>query len=248
MEVINKDKNLNEYLLSYVRLRFAIGILGVFLPVILIIYSTIISSDKVLQQSISHYYYTSMHIVFTGILCVLGVFLITYKSLYTDLVRKKENLYSNIAGVAACLVAFFPTGESGFEGVCQYVHVHYALTSWESKIHYVSAAILFLCFALICLTCFTHSDPTSKEDAFKSRRNRIYRVTGWIIFSCVILLFFKYLVFEDDSHHSWLLQKSTFILESIALFAFGTAWLVKGSRVLQNTPFQRLMQWVRPAD
>ena len=85
MESLNADRGENPALktawgenpaLSYRNLRAIIGYIGLTLPVVLLLAGI---ADGHLESSISTYYYTKVGNVFTGALCVIGIFLLAYR-------------------------------------------------------------------------------------------------------------------------------------------------------------------------
>ena len=99
----------------YPEYRMAIGVLGVMLPPLVVFGNW----RWGVQNSISAYYYTPGRDWFVGILWVIGVFLFFYKYSPQDGGRAKSNRpiqsgsadawLGKIAGIAAVLVALFPT-------------------------------------------------------------------------------------------------------------------------------------------
>lgn len=65
-----------------------------------------------LLTSVSAYYYTGAVAAFAGILVALALFLFTYQG-YDNAYRRRDRIAAIIAGVAAVLVASFPTGAPG---------------------------------------------------------------------------------------------------------------------------------------
>lgn len=97
-------------IISYQKLRAFIGFTGILLPVAVVGGCFVLgSSSYSWQHSISHYYYSIMHVIFVGVLCVLGGFLISYQG--KDV---WESRLSNLAGCFAFGVASFPTRFDGF--------------------------------------------------------------------------------------------------------------------------------------
>jgi hypothetical protein len=101
--VRQRAKEKNELIISYMFLRKAVGWIGTLLPVVLITGNVIFFTTS-LPGSMSGYYYTHMRNVFVGALCALGVFLVAYAG-YDDV----DRWITNIAGLCAIGVAFFPT-------------------------------------------------------------------------------------------------------------------------------------------
>ena len=232
----------NEQIISYQKLRAFIGFLGIFLPVAVVTGCYLFSAKEYSwQHSISHYYYSRMHIVFVGTLCVLGGFLITYRG-------KKDNIWesrvSNLAGFCAFGIASFPTQFEGFQspenGANQYIHLLQEISNFWGGTHFAFAGVLFGCFVLFCLHFFQKPDGiyTGEEQLKFLRRKRIYKICGWgILISIIMLAVFNFVIKPTEG--IWVY--STFIFETTALWCFGTAWLIKGSLVLKNIPLLKNM-------
>jgi hypothetical protein len=70
------------------------------------------------------------------------------------------------------------------------------------------------------------------------RRKRLYKICGWaIIISITLIALFNFIIEPTKG----LFVYSTFIFETTALWAFGTAWLVKGSTALKKLPVVKEM-------
>lgn len=139
---MNRDE-----IISYSKLRAFIGITGIILPVVAVLGCFLKGAQEAsFQISISHYYYSKMHIVFTGVLCVLGGFLITYKGK-----DKWESRLSNLAGFCAFGIATCPTEFSGFiqnhNADNIYLLICDAVTEGWGKIYFAFAGLA------ICLLC-----------------------------------------------------------------------------------------------
>jgi len=206
------SENSETHVRSYLALRKAIGVLGISLPIILALGVALLAPDEGWQPTISDYVDTVMGGTFVGILFAIGVFLYFYIGYDQDPDQPRflpsDRIASNLGGLFAIAVALFPTTSS--VGFVQGVHV-------------VSATLLFLTLAYFALWQFTKTSGEMTPE--KLMRNRIYRVCGITILVCIALI----------GIHGWLLRdtgvadvKPVFWLESIALWAFGIAWLVKG--------------------
>lgn len=232
----------NVEIISYQQLRMFIGLIGLFLPFAVVIGSFILGAkENSWQHSISHYYYSKMHIVFICTLCVLGGFLITYKG-------KPENVWesriSNIAGFCAFGIASFPTQFEGFQppqnGSNQYLSLITPVNEFWGVIHFVFAGILFMCFVIFCLHFFQKPDANySGADQIKfQKRKRIYTICGWgILVSILMIPLFSYVIKPEKGVFVY----STFIFETTSLWFFGYAWLIKGSLALKKVPVAKKM-------
>lgn len=230
-----KNKNLE---FSYIALRQAIGWLGVFLPLILIIGSGIFSrNDYWLQPSISHYYYSVMHFAFLCVMILLGAILMFYTG-----ASKTENRISTLAGIAAWLVAIFPTDFEGFYGI-PYLLKETVFT-FSSILHFSAAFILFACFMYFCFVLFQNSDnnyTTEEAIAKKKRRNKLYKTCGFVILgSIVIIALFSFDILPKESF-----PDSTFYFECTALWAFGISWIIKGIDFFRDTKMNKLVEVLR---
>jgi hypothetical protein len=209
---LKEYRNEEDYVLGYLNMRKAIGILGISLPVLLATGSFLPWGAHLIMPSISEYYDTWMRDLFVGVLCAVALFLFCYKGL-----SKVDNRMANLAALFALGVAFFPTSSN-------IALVHY--------IHLVSAALFFIILAIISLFIFTIAREPLPDRERKIIRNRIYRICGAIMLGCLLLLFIY--MFWEDKFTFLSVYKPVFILETIALFAFGVSWLIKGRTLWAN--------------
>lgn len=207
---------------SQYRLRKAIGYLGMVLPIVIFVV------NQGLLSSISHYYYTSASIFFIGILFTFGLVLIAYKGYPKDESRNgkaSDDLITTIAGLAILITVLIPTACTGSGGKIKFCANGYLFGHQDSvmgAIHLISAAIFLFFLGWMCIKHFTRNQKLKGKNTF-------YRTCGYVIWSCIGLLLVlfsaeKIFTVEIDSY----VFGYTFILETIAVWAFGIAWLVKG--------------------
>lgn len=226
--------------ISYQKLRAFIGITGILLPILAVLGCFLFGAGTdSWQVSISHYFYSTMHIAFVCILCMLGGFLITYRGK-----DKWENRLSNLAGFFAIGIAAFPTAFSGFrpeaDGKNQYLQLINQVSGFWGKLHFGFAFALFTCFIIFCLYFFQKPDGnyTGEEERKFKKRKMVYTICGWaIIISIVLIGLFNFVIKPTQGFFVY----STFIFETTSLWAFGTAWLVKGSAALKGVPVVKNM-------
>ena len=206
--------------LSYLSLRRTVGILGMALPVILVIGGLIFSSDSEIENSISGYYDTIMVAVFVGVLFAIATFMFSYLG-YEMPNRKRfeatDNVAGNLAALFAVVVALFPTTHS---------------VQWVRIVHLASAFLFFMTLAYFSIHLFTKTTPGSTPKGSKAERNRIYRACGWAIIVFIALIAVYFLFFQGTGIAD---LKPVLVLESLALWAFGISWLVKGDTLLQDS-------------
>lgn len=204
---------------TYRRIRKAIGILGVSLPLILIGFSFVSFFETKIQPSISHYYYSNLREIFTGTLCAVGLFLIRYRGHGNSSFWKNDNLLTNMAGLMAFCVALLPTNPlDGQQKIYSLIPVP---AEWLGWLHYACAALLLLIFANLSINVFTIGQAQNKDlPVSLFNENNIYRTCGFAILVFIALV--------PISARFELFEYSTLIFEALSLFAFGIAWLIKG--------------------
>ncbi|MEZ0069446.1 hypothetical protein ABIA32_005490 [Streptacidiphilus sp. MAP12-20] len=203
------------------RLRVGVGVLGLALPIVLPLGNSIISAHLGLLSSLSGSYYTHMRNVFVGGLCSIGVILLCYRH------NRREDIWSSVAGFFAVLVAMFPT-EPPASLVAHPTTVQKAL----GGIHTLSAALVFAALAVFCIRLFRDEAEPDGE-----LRRRVYLACGVVIVACIVTIVIADLVHFGAGEA----LTPVFACESIAVFAFGAAWFVKGDAIadlarLANSP------------
>jgi hypothetical protein len=211
----------NPQLISYTNLRRTIGILGLAFPIVLVAGNFAFQEGSPLQSSISAYYHSVMRDVFVGLLCILSVFFYTYKGY-----DRRDQLVSRAAGLSALGVAFFPTD------VREYICADSA-SSVVGILHLSFAALFFLTLAYMSFFLFTKSGSNASMTLEKMKRNRVYRICGLVMVTCIALLLVYFLV-NDKLPCSFRKLSPVFWLETIALWAFGVSWLVKGEMLMSD--------------
>ena len=219
------QKASNDLVLSFLSVRRAIGMLGFFLPIALILWG--LAATEGIFPSISAAYYSPMREVFVGSLIAQAVFLWSYEGYRprgAEMVSDKAT--ARVAAVAAALVALAPTVPAGLASFdptqdCTLLQcsLGVGLSGW---LHLIAAAIYFVAFAVYCLVLFMRGESDSAE---KRASRKIYRVCGWLIVIAVALIGLLFLTGWDAK---LVTLRPVFWLETVATFAFATSWLVKG--------------------
>jgi uncharacterized membrane protein len=217
MATVSGNAAEGDALTSYRNLRRWVGILGLALPFALVI------GDLGLERSISAYYYTDMRNWFVGTMWATGFFLIFYRY------GKPDTWLSSVAGVLAVLVSLFPTTPDAANLPTHRIVI--------GAFHLVFAGLFLLILAYFCLFLFTRSDAT--PDAMtrqKKQRNMIYRGCGVAITAGVIVAALFGWLSSDAFRNAW---HPVFWGESVAVVAFGIAWLIKGETLFTDRPEAR---------
>ncbi len=220
-----RSRDRNELIVSYLFLRQTVGWIGTLLPIVLLAGAAFTSTAR--PDSMSGYYYTDMRNTFVGTLCALGVFLVAYRGY--DAV---DEWITNVAGVAAIGVAFFPTKPAvctTAAGACPATSVTRLSTSQQvvGDIHLGLAAITLIALGLMALRFARHGKPGDGPGPRFAGENAIFRASGITVLGCVLLAALSNLLPASvKAHWPWL-----FIFEAIAVFAFGVSWVVKGRTI-----------------
>ena len=206
----------SRLIISYLTLRKLIGFLGLTFPIILIFGGLLVGVK--IQSSVSYYYHTEMHDIFVAVLCVVATFLFAYKGY-----EYKDEIAGKVASICAVGIALIPTTIKTNPTEKQEL---------LGAIHLVFATGYFLMIAYFCLFLFSKSNQ-STVTKMKLQRNMTYRSCAYVILVCLILIgIYSFLPtsFTNTVEH----LNPIFWLESVAIMAFGFAWLVKGEAIMKD--------------
>ena len=186
--------------------RFMLGIICGLLPIGCVLFGLLGERTGInypgWYNSISATYFCNSNMCMIGSLCLCAFFLFTYKGY--DLGDRVLTMISAISAllIVACPCSAIPAENLGL----------FALPSKISgTIHDISAAVLFLAFALMILTQFTKGN--------QKKKNTIYRICGWIMIAVMVLVAVGRF-FPQPAY-------MTMIYEFIMLEAFAVAWIIK---------------------
>lgn len=154
--------------------------------------------------------------MFVGSLCVIGIFMMSCRGY-----DRKDAIAGLVAGLAAIAVAFFPTTD----------HDPTAVGKVIGALHLGFAALFFSMLASMSLFLFTKTDPRKPPTVRKRQRNVVYKVSGWTIVGCIVLLMILAALPATTIGKG---AHPVFWLESIAVVAFGVSWLTKGEAMLKD--------------
>ncbi len=194
-------------LISYLKVRQAIGVLAILMPIVLVLNSFYCGTT--IKPSISHYYYTNMGDIFVGLLFGMAMFLFTYKGY-----EKKDDFITNAASIAAICIAIFPTNYHVGAPCAECSELSF-LKNYHGMIHNISAAVFFSLLAIYTYWFFPKSEKAGPR---QKSRNMLYKICGvGMMVSLVIVL----LMARADLSIFW--------PESSCMVLFGIAWIVKGN-------------------
>jgi hypothetical protein len=223
----SRTSSRNPAVLSYYSMRRAVGLIALTLPLALAT-GSILSSllgpahalpRPLLQRSISDYYYTSMRDYLVGSLCAIAAFLACSRGY--DL---HDEITGYLAGGFTFGVAFFPSFDPR-GGHLTPLDVRYGY------IHTVFAALMFLSLAYFCIFLFRKSAPDRLLTRRKRHRNSVYGLCGLVLVVCISVIVVLALAAILQRRRP---SPALFWCESLALAAFGIAWLTKGKGILRD--------------
>ncbi|MBB5723723.1 hypothetical protein FHS72_003368 [Loktanella ponticola] len=215
-----------DLVLSFTRVRTALGLLGMCLPLFLIL-GGLLDLPRVdsevgrIEPTISDFYHTTYRDIFVGTLCAIGVFLISYRGY-----RREEGEWidddwlATTAGISAFGVAFFPNEGGGVKVASMTQHLLGA--EFTPIIHYLSAFVFFSSLAAFCFVKFARTCSMG--------RRRVYIACGWTIIAALILtalaVVFKRFI-GGTGREIVLDYNLIFWFEAMGIWAFGLSWLTK---------------------
>ncbi len=211
------SKHTNAMVMSYIGIRRAVGLSGFLLPVVLGFGGFFWGIP--IQDNISSYYHTPLRDIFVGTMCAIGIFLLCYRG--HDWI---ESWTANAGCVSALGVAFFPL-DAGSDPLVQESFVGY--------LHTLSGGAFFLTLAFYSLFHFPRkSADEEREPPHVWERNAIFRCSGLLILTCMLLMGGYLFLLPDDSKRIANDWNFLFWMESIATWSFAAAWLTKGRAIV----------------
>ena len=214
----NEHREGQEQLISFKVLRQSIGFLGLFFPFILIVGANWAHDCPMILNSVSGYYHSHMRQVFVAVMVTISIFLFVYDGYdFTDFILAK------LASLFALGVAFFPTKIESYEPTCLIYEV-----PARPILHMISAVSFFIILTYFALVQFRKSKMKNPGER-KNYRNSVYLVCGIMMIACILLIGLYFLFEEHFPAFPWV-----FVLEWIALAAFGISWIVKGEFILAD--------------
>jgi hypothetical protein len=210
-------------------MRRAVGVTALSLPFVLAFGSIVLSlagpahalPHPLLERSISDYYHTPMRNFLVGSLFAIAAFLVCTRGY--DL---RDEITGYVAGGLALIVALVPSVNPNH-------YVHNRFRDDLGRVHLVAAALMFFVLAYFCLVLFRKTSPHKTLTRRKRHRNQLFLVCGLLMTACMSVM----LAMTVKRIQAVLWPTGVlFWCESLALFAFGVAWLVKGEVFLRDWP------------
>jgi hypothetical protein len=211
----------DELVLSYYRVRQALGWLGLSLPFVLILGGMV--SLGGMEPSISDYYHTLLRDLFVGIMTAIAIFLIAYPGHRRQSGEAiSDDSVTTLAGIAALGVAFFPNEGPAGSAVSSVSQAMLGNVGAATG-HYASAIVFLLCLASIGLVKVARTA--------KPYRRKIYRSCGWLILVMAgLVILASWFKIRGPAAPQAIVNDLRLVLwlEAIAVWAFALSWLTKG--------------------
>ncbi|HEY6843084.1 MAG TPA: DUF998 domain-containing protein [Thermoanaerobaculia bacterium] len=211
----------SDLVVSYLTLRQMIGWIGLLMPFVVRV-GAMGFQQLATQGSISAYYYTGMRDVFVSTLVLVGALMTCNRTPKTF-----DNVLSIAAGSAAIGVGLFPIDPEFAKQIadrCPCLADHRCVIHGILGYHYIFVIVFFALLTVMVTFRFPAFTPVDAEREMRLR-NVIYRVCGVVMLLAFVAIGIAY------ARHS-----GFFWPESVAVFAFGVAWLVKGQTILKDKP------------
>lgn len=239
-DLSDKSNDRVLYVRSYLRMRLIIGSLGVLLPMLLwLAEGPLLKGDWLLRDSLSSYYHSGARDILVGVLCAVGLLLITYMA---GNMRSLEFALSSLAGVMAIGVAFLPTkrpylapsapacGASSDpvpEG-CTRVQQVFG-EAGVSKVHFICAIVFILSLAVLCFLAALREKKHAADSGHGPFHVWFHRGCGAGIVAALLWAWLGADIPAGDSHITTL-----YVGEVVAVLAFGASWIVRGVDLLKQ--------------
>ncbi len=224
MAANNTPEKTNQDQQTFLMLRRSIGYLGIVFPLIVFLGSLFFSDCDEGLSSISAYYHSNMRDVFVSVICVIGVFLFTYRG---------HNSTENFAGNFACLfafgIAFFPTDYPDKDFCMQCTK---GAVKIHPTLHGISAAAFFLILTYFAWKLFPKNEESHQDSPQRKKRIKTYKTCATVMFVSIILIAIYKFFFQNNESISRF--DPVFYLEWAALWAFGISWIVRGGALLKG--------------
>jgi uncharacterized protein YhhL (DUF1145 family) len=212
----------SEFIISFMTLRKAVGYIGISMPIIVRLGAYVFEGIPS-NESISAYYYTVMRDVFVGTLSAIGVFLFCYRGLGTQ-----DNVMTNIAGLAAIGIGLFPVDPTYHHIISEKfpatTHPDCYQNHGPLGYHIYIVSAFFVIISYLVIFRFTMpGQPVITQQ--KRMRNKVYIICGIIMLVSLGAIVLLKAISRDNP---------IFWPETIAIIAFGVAWLAKGQAILKD--------------
>ncbi|SEV87359.1 hypothetical protein SAMN05444851_0008 [Aliiroseovarius sediminilitoris] len=233
------DTRPNPDMSTVLRLRRAIGAIGLTLPFVLL--ANVYLFNVPMQRSISAFFFTELREVFVSASAGVGLFLVAYEG-YSRRPNEvlTDRMVSSISGVAVFTTAFIPTlcyRENCYQPLALFDRlIPPSMDQLQQNVHFSAAGIFLIFMGITSIRLFTRCS-VENLGRHKKRRNQCYRFFGWTIIAMVILIGVVK-IFLPEQGRIWDAAWSfTFWAESVALWSLGLSWLLKGGTMAEQIPF-----------
>ncbi len=238
----NTDDPRVLYFRSYLAMRLVIGGLGVLLPIMLwIAEGPLLKGDWRIRDSLSAYYHSGARDIFVGVLCAVGLLLVTYMA---GKLRSLDFVLSTVAGIAALGVAMFPTNRPYVQGDsvgCGLISdpVPHGCTRLQqvfgeetvANAHLWFAGVFIVSLAAVCFV-FAYRERDHRTTSGHGPLHIWFHVaSGVIILAAVAWVLLGVNIPVGDSNLT-----SLYIGELVSVLAFGSSWFLKGVDLLRRRP------------
>jgi hypothetical protein len=202
-------------ILSFLALRRTVGAVSIGLPVVLASWGYGVLGG--VKPSMSQFYYTDMRDIFVGSLLVIGVFLLAYRGYDKTPDEKISDVcLMRIAGVSVILVALLPTNPICPLPGCNEACIIHPV---RGVVHLVAAGVFLAAIGVVSFAKFSRTR--------NARMKAVYKGLGAVTLGALAIMAALFVPFINALWPNRP-ETLTFWLETVAVVAFGLAWLAKG--------------------
>ena len=199
-------------------LRNTLGVLGILLPVLCLVFNLLFGREYnqyYALTSISAAHYSSSYLLFEGILFSMGILFIICSGY-----NKADHITSIAIGLSAVFLTLFPCAREGYTRSFLMVSIEIS-----DLIHFIMSLTFFGGLIYIIGWRFTKKGGAITKQ--KKQRNILYIV-------CAALMAISLIIgYMGKNFFNW--TYFLYVGETVAIWAFGLAYLTKGGLILQDT-------------
>ena len=193
-------------------LRKLIGLIGILMPCALLAYTLPDPECNKVLNSISAYYHSTAGHIFSACSLVIGVVM------WNTIKYSEDKWLYRLAAVLSIIIGFVPNLQGDIGGC----FIRQNKIKWIDYIHLGSAITFFALLSYLVYFRFTKSEHLEISYA-KQARNRVFRISGIVMMVTMVLV-----AISANIGGRWDSIRPIFVGETIMLFAFSYAWLIKG--------------------
>lgn len=220
-----RQDSVTPFVLTYFAVRQSLGVIALLFPLVLLA-GGLLTEHQILP-SISDYYFSAMRDCVVGALVAIGIFLLAYQSDFNANAERLGRFTAIGAGSASIGLALFPNKPHA-TGIETFVHA--VMDDRISvMLHFMCSFVFLTTLTLFCLKIFSR--------AATQREKNLYKISGYVLLGSGITATLASFLRAFDWFGLGSFVENTnliFWLETLGIWAFCVAWLIKGQSERQH--------------